>query len=71
LAEVTNFLNGTGKEQAEELFVTPGLGGLPFVSNVTVEYEEQNKLESLYRRVQPWGRGLNFWCRWFWKEKFT
>jgi RHS repeat-associated protein len=74
LAEVSEHLiglSGAGKEQAEELFVTPGVGGLPFVSNLTVEYEDQNKLESLYRQIQPWGRGLNFWCRWFWKEEFT
>ena len=36
-----------------------------------MEYEDQDKLESLYRQIQPWGGGLNFWSRWFWKEEFT
>ena len=36
-----------------------------------MEYEEQNKLESLYRQIQQRGGGLNFWGKWFWKEEFT
>ncbi|WP_408956496.1 RHS repeat domain-containing protein [Natroniella sp. ANB-PHB2] len=70
LKEQVQDVLGSSSQGDDELILSQDEGDLPFLGNLSFDYQERNQIEDLYQEISDGGGRSNLRNQGFWREKF-